>query len=83
MCLPANDRWCNVSAGKSPGHIWLWPPPHSVAISEHLFYDTFNPKLFCDKHQMFSSYQNDFYGQKRTRHGDLGDEMPLFTFIYP
>lgn len=58
------------------------PPPHSLAISELLFYNTFNPKLFCNKHQMFSIYQNDFYGLKRTRHGGQGDEIQLFTFIY-
>lgn len=87
MCLYPNDRWRNVRAGKYL-FVALWPylvmipPPHSLAISELLFYNTFNPKLFCNKHQMFSIYQNDFYGLKRTRHGGLGDEIQLFTFIY-
>lgn len=88
MHLYTNDRWCSVRAGKylvvaSWPYLGMTPPPHSLAISELLFYNTFNPKLFCNKHQMFSSYQNDFYGLKRMRHGGLGDEIQLFTFIYP
>lgn len=59
---------------------------HLLAIPDLLVYNTLNPELFCttfDKHQMFSSSQNDFYGLKRWRHGDLGDETQLFTIIYP
>lgn len=59
---------------------------HLLAISDLLVYNTLNPELFCtafDKHQVFSSEQNDFYGLKRQRHGGLGDEIQLFTFISP
>lgn len=57
------------------------PPPHSLAISDLLFYSNFNPKLFCNKHQMFSTHQNDFYGLKRARHGGLGDTI-IYIHLY-
>lgn len=68
--------------------------PHTLTCTDTHIYWLFltfsfttplTPELFCttfDKHQMFSSSQNDFYGLERRRHGDLGDETQLFTIIY-
>lgn len=99
MHLYLSDWWRNARAGKylfvapwpyvvmpSHTHTHVQRHTHLLAIPDLLVYNTLNPELFCitfDKHQMFSSSQNDFYGLKRRRHGDLGDGTQLFTIIYP